>query len=302
MIIDIPTPNDFKHAGISYLNIAWGIVLDLATDLEIARVDEWDSTGEVSDEYWGAAQKPLATVTSLLQQGIEFLIKSRVADVSPFLLIDGSPRDWPKKCNKRDTPFSEFKSIDAQELIRAHDTISKYPFTDQFINLYENIRVRRNTIMHTVDPKLRFTSLDIILNILESSEILLGPQQWIKIREAYLEQDPISVVHSTDSVGIRLIDECLNLIDNLKASELKKYFDFHTRQRRYFCYTCQKEDQTGMLAVTTAQLKPNTPSSKYVFCFVCRRTSEVIRTSCSDKSCRGNVIDAIDGTCLTCFR
>lgn len=169
MITDIPNSEDFRHAGFAYLNLSWRTAIDLGLSLDESDFDEWDEEVSVPIQYWEAAQRPLATAISLLQQGVEFLIKARIAEVSPFLLFEGSPRDWPRGCNQADTSYSAFKTIDAQDLIRAHDTVCSSRFTDDFVNTYEHLRRRRNTIMHTVDPTLRFTATEVLLSVLYSN-------------------------------------------------------------------------------------------------------------------------------------
>lgn len=302
MIIDVPTSDEFRHAGIAYLNLAWSSTLELALNLDEACVEEWDDTGTVPDKYWQSAQRPLATAVSLLQQGAEFLIKSCIAEVSPFLLLDGSPRDWPRHCNQNDTPFSAFKTIDAQDLIRAHDTAVASRLTAAFIDRYERLRSLRNTVMHTIDPRLRFTATEVVVSILEVSENLIGPQSWLPTREQFLNHEPNSIASSADHVEPVLARECLKVIDMLQPAMLRKFFGFNPRQRRYHCYNCQLASADWGLDVTTAQLQPNMPASTNVYCFVCRKNASVVRQPCPNPECRGNVIEAEDKVCLTCYK
>ena len=108
----------------------------------------------MSDEYWASAQKPLSVALALVQQGTELLLKSRIIEVSPFLIFKGDPSLWPSGCDKQEISFSEFKTIDAQDLIRVHDTVVTSRLTEEFKNRYENLRRKRNTIMHTVDKNV----------------------------------------------------------------------------------------------------------------------------------------------------
>ncbi len=301
MIKDIPKSDDFQHSGLAYLNLAWQTAIDLAISLDESDCDEWDSEGIVPNEYWEAAQRPLATAISLLQQGVEFLIKARIAEVSPYLLIDGSPRDWPRRCDQADTVFASFKTLDAQHLIRAHDTICTPRLPSNFISTYEDLRTRRNTIMHTVDPSLRLSATEVLLNVLEVSDTFIGKQLWTSRRANAIRQQPNSFAYWGDSSQAILARECLYLIDVLKPAHLRRFFGFNPKQRRYYCYNCQMAASDWDLDVTTAQLKPNKPESTSVYCFVCRKQSNVVREICSHSDCRGNVLDAEDRICLTCY-
>ena len=301
MIINIPTGEDFRVSGIAYLNLSWDSVLQLVLDLDYLDAYQWDDDGTVKDEYWLRAQRPLAVSVSLLQQATEFLLKSRIAEVSPYLLLDGSPRDWPRSCNQKDTSFAAFKTIDPQDLVRAHDTVVSPRLTAEFVTHCDRWRSVRNTIMHTVDRSLRFTAAEVASSIVEVAENLIGPRSWWEIRESFLEAGANSVLYSSDHVRGLLAFEALKIIDMFKPAQLKRYFGFNPRQRRYYCYDCQLESGDFDLDATTAQLDPNTSTSTTVYCFVCRKRFRVIRRKCTRSDCPGNVI-APDGMCLTCFK
>ncbi len=93
MIIEIPNRDDFDKSGLSMLNLAWGAISELYRNLVNAEVEEWDDDGEVTEEYWQAAQRPISVALALAQQGIELLLKGKIAEISPFLLLVGSPRE-----------------------------------------------------------------------------------------------------------------------------------------------------------------------------------------------------------------
>lgn len=298
MITDIPKPEDFRHAGTAYLNLAWSTCLELANNLDDANSD--NPLEDITDEYWKASQRPLATAVSLIQQGTEFLLKARIAEVSPFLLFAGSPSEWPRHRNRTDIPFSEFKTIQADELIRVCNTVSTVSLSDEFKHRFERLRRIRNTVMHTVDPRLRFNATEIIESILEVSDELIEARIWTAIRRTFLENEPNSVAYSPDHVDPLLALECLSVISMLKPAQLTKHFQFNPRQRRYFCLQCTLASRDWDLRVITAQLLPNTPSSTSLYCFVCRRTEVVSRKDCPEENCHGNVIYE-DGTCLTCL-
>jgi len=298
LITDVPTSDEFSHAGVAFLNLAWSSVIGLA--LELADAKEWGVDDEIDDDYWHAAQRPLATAVTLAQQGTEFLLKSKILETSPFLLLDGSPKDWPKGCNRNDTPFSSFKTIEAQDLIRAYNAVSSSRLSDDFTERFERLRRMRNSVMHTVDPTLRFSAADVIIDVLEISETLMKPAAWMQLRREFLESEPSSVAHSSDHVEPTMAREGLKLIDLLTPSYLDRYFLFKKRQRRYICPNCQYASRDWDLTVTTAQLRPNKPNSNSLYCFVCRTESAVERRACNQSDCPGNVIDMDDATCLTC--
>jgi len=107
-----------------FLNLAWDIVLDLVSEVHQAQMEEWDSDGSVTDEYWTVAQRQLAHVSILVATGSEFLLKSRISALVHFSCWMVSPKDWPRGSITATPAFSLFKTIDAQKLVRAHDTVS----------------------------------------------------------------------------------------------------------------------------------------------------------------------------------
>src|ERR1035437_2923933 len=152
MITEIPSAEDFHEAGFNSLNLAWTIVTELSHELENAQVEEWDADNEVADEYWSKAQSPLANALTLVQQGLELLLKSKIAKVSPFLLLSKEVRDWPSS-DKNDVSFADFRTVDTADLIKLHNSVCSDRLEDAFIQLFNLVRTRRNQIIHQGQDK-----------------------------------------------------------------------------------------------------------------------------------------------------
>lgn len=317
MIQDIPTKADFDNNGIAFLNLAWesvtGISLGLpdqpleqlgadATEEQLQDAAEEDLRwSEAVEDYWNAAQQELATAVALAHQGTEFLLKGKIAAVSPFLLISGDPKDWPAGCDKADTPFADFKTIDAQDLLRAHDTTCSPRLSDKFKERFEQLRRMRNSVMHTVDRRLKFTTQDCLLAILEMVESLLGSGVWIALRKQHLEREPDFDPYSgVDHRLCRLAEEIVHVVDLLEPAQVKRFFNFDKKQRRYLCPECEFECADWDIRVTLARLSPNAPDSTIVSCILCNQEHAVARRKCNQNGCPGNVISVEHGSCLTC--
>lgn len=304
MIVDIPLKDDFAEQGVIFLNLACDKVFDLL--LAFSNLDEWLAfVGNMdSENYRKAAQRSLSTAIAFSQQGAEFLLKAHIAGISPYILISEKPREWPTNCDKQNTEYSAFRTVDAQYLIRIYDTVTEDRLSEEFKRLYNDLRKKRNTIIHTVNRRIQYVNKEVILAILEISETLIGRQQWTKIRRDYLESTPKSSEWSPDETGLRLSREMLTAIDLLGNAELKRFLKFHKKQRRYICPICAEEcshvEQEFQPA--TAQLLPNESSSENLYCFVCRKNITVKRIKCGIHSCKGNVIYMGGGNkCLTCY-
>jgi hypothetical protein len=294
MITDMPTAMEFEQTGIAFLNLAWDSVMSLAFDIEWGQDD---FTEEEIARYWEAAKHPLATALALTHQGIDFLLKGKIARVSPFLLISGSPREWPKHSHKKDTAFSDFHVLDSNDLIRAHDTVSPTRLSNEFVEMCEKLRLRRNSIFHTVDRRMGATVREVLVAILQAVHILMGAKKWVEIRPSYIEKTPASVAFSPDHVEELLVQETEKTVDLLTRSETERLLGFFKQRRRYVCPVCWEKcywiRKCGDHMVRLAQLTPNTPQSTNLHCIVCGQNTTVVRRPCAEKDCRGNVIQPV---------
>lgn len=306
MIKDLPTAEQFEQVALDLLNLAWTSAADLTHNLKLAR-EGWDDEAidrEITDEYWSAAQRPLATATSLVQQAMEFLLKARITTVSPYLLLTD---EWPRGCESRDAAFSEFKTIDANELIRVHNTVGTMRLDPAFIAFFNELRQLRNTATHSLIADRRFSEREVFVSILKTVSFLLLPKTWIDIRRAYLDRDPIAVTHSTDFSPARLAQDITVAIDVMAPADTLTYFGFDKRARAYCCPSCIRRCAEGELGVgesepRLAQLTEKNPECTHAKCILCGRMIEVTREPCAHNGCPGNVIERYTRVCMTCNR
>lgn len=284
------------------LNLAWDAVSALLGHAENSEMAQWDDDGQVTDEFWKAAQQPLGNAQALVQQGVEFLLKARIAEVSPFLLLDRSVRDWPRESASDNTRFAEFRTVDAQDLVRIYNTVRNERLDSAFSQRIDEQRKTRNAFIHSIDKSHRHRPDSLWTTILDVSHFLIGPVRWYTIRRKYLESTPASVAFSTDQVSTELAWEATKLLEVLKPAEQALYLGFAPKARRYICYSCAVECSDAGLQPATAQLRPNSPKSTSVYCFVCDETQEVQRKDCQSSECKGNVIVGDDYVCLTCYQ
>lgn len=297
MIIDIPTKEDFEQSGTTFLNLAWDSVIGMLFDLQES--SEKEEGLDRSDEYWKAAQGKLAVALALAEQGIEFLLKARIIEISPFLLIARNPKDWPSNCESVEVPFATFRTIDAQDLIRVHDTVVPLRLPDPFKRRYDALRRKRNVILHTVDPELRISAKEVVLEILEASNALIGRHAWPRKRRLYLRQMPIQKAFASHDEEQDEVDENDELamemdivIKNLTPAEAKALLGFFKTRRRYYCPTCyQRAWKHAEDIPRLAQLSSRSPGETDLQCIVCGSITKVSRVRCMCTDCKGNVIE-----------
>jgi hypothetical protein len=106
MITDILTSEDMTKAGVNLLNLAWSIGIRLITDLR------WDdmltSLDGLADTYWEKSQPELTNGYAVIDQSIETLLKARITEISPFLLLS---RGFPGRASTQDISFSELQTV-----------------------------------------------------------------------------------------------------------------------------------------------------------------------------------------------
>lgn len=300
MINDIPTSEEFDFAAKAQFDFAWDIVISYLLTLEDAR-----GYGGVEDEdekiYWETARQRILTSLIIAQQGVELAIKGKLVAISPYVLISGNHSDWPKDTGKG-VSFSEFRAIDAQDLIRVHDTVHEKKLDFKFSELFERLRKLRNKAMHTVDKKLNVSAQDVILILLELHEHLYENENWVSTRRNFLNNSAeIQIFFDADIVDGVVAKEFSTVFNFLTPVETMQFFKVDKKQRLYYCPQCKYDSaEHDRVDPKYAVLRPNKPDSEELFCFVCDSLHSVEREDCSDEACKGNVISTDYNSCCTC--
>jgi hypothetical protein len=290
------------------LNHAWGIVVDQA--LEFQSYEDYGGDGsEIVEEYTEASRSELFVALSLVHAGMDHLLKSRIASVSPFLLITSPPHEWPKKCDQRDTPFADFKMIDSHSLPRAYNAIVPDKLTVEFEQQIQELRRQRNRIIHTVPEGLTPEAHDVLTMILRSTHELLGPLSWIGMRMASLAASPVSTIQPDGDSSV-INRELRQVIRLLNPAHIKKYLQIDKKRRLYTCPICmadctEAEEDSDNYQVGVAQLTPESAGATTLRCVVCANDTEVTRTKCQVTGCPGDVlapdyVDEEELRCMTC--
>lgn len=314
MILEFPTKDDFYSAANGFLNSSWDSVTEHLHEFEqLHGVVEDSQHEEDSKLYWASAKQTLVNATALVQQAVEFYIKGRIVEVSPYLLLSGNPQSWPRGCNKNDIEFSAFRTLDAQDLIKVHDTVYPERFSNQFIQWNEALRTIRNKVMHTVDRSISVTPEELINFILYAHCYFSGSLSWFEVRRKYLENMPANSMKSIQSddnyesyiVNALLIDFRL-AIDALAPAACKEYFDYDKKTRHLHCpkcvkivsrmdfWDCELIDDLGRTYQKTSELG-------VYLCSLCGHKGKVLERKCEELGCEGKLQDSESGICFSCF-
>ena len=299
MTVNVPTADDFFTAGKELLDFAWDITAQLLKNFDEAEYFGVDPA-EISESYWLSARRRLTTALSITQQGVEFVLKGRITQISPYLLLADPPTKWPSPNEVTTVDFSSFRTIDAQDLVRVHDTFAAQRLNAAFVVKFHELREKRNRIMHSVDKKLTVHVKEVIDSLLFMHKALFPKEGWGAVRLSFLETAPESELGAIDLAVNTTAWELDLVLGLLSPAQVKAYFDIDKKQRRYTCPACYSKANTDNgFEHKLALLQPNSATSTTLYCLICNATYPVDRDGCTEAKCKGNVISE-DGMCLTC--
>jgi hypothetical protein len=313
MIINIPTKADFDESANNLLNLAWDQITALLNEYSQLSDTFYDSEFDEGDKtrYWSAARQTLTTSLTLIQQAVEFFIKGRIVAISPFLLISGTASSWPKGANSTDVSFSSFRSIDAQDLIKVHDTVCAEKFADKFIQFNNEMREQRNKIIHTVDKQVEVHPEKLLESILFVHDYFLVSHKWLQSRKSYSYNQPSNSPRHIRSEGLNepyilleLLKDMEIIVNNLPPKTVKEYFGFDKKSHALHCPKCyQKASEMDFFdhELLEETFKPyRKVKDKNYDCVICGHHGQLASTRCTEDYCESPHIDYESGLCLNC--
>lgn len=321
MINNLPSADDYKDVAFECLIQAYK---------NICKVDNEELDEEVDRaEIWTYNEIVLKTSVILTHQGIEALLKSKISEKTPLLLIEQKRANWKTLPNSDDCDFADLYTISGDELLRTfYATVNLDDYDSDFVNHFEEARVLRNRLVHGIGADTLYPEPVLIL-ILKTFTILCGKDSfWTALQDkfydhpAHLTGEPRFVFDEEQQyVHLEYLEALLG------KGELNNHFEHNWKARRYLCPDCT--GQEGVLVTDDGEvsqypnfrytfLKPNEPTSTNVNCIVCNQDFEVIRKDCDKDECKGNVIfinreeeeidedtgEVLEGPsyiCLTCY-
>jgi hypothetical protein len=324
MLTNIPVANDYKNVGVECLVQAYKSIFS---------IDNGELMPDVlREDIWKYNEIVLRTSIVLIHQGIESLLKGKIAEKSPLLIVDQKRAEWKTLPNSGDENFADLYTIAGNDLLRTfYACIPTNSINDDFVAHFENIRIQRNKIVHGIGGEA-INPDEVLKLILWTFTYLLGQGSfWESYKEKFYS-------HPGHGVGyIELEDEEVQQYVHLEyleaiigKGELNNHFKVDFKARRYYCPDCTARGGVLVKGDGTVEeyptgkwtfLLPNTPESTDVECLVCGEIFEVERQDCNsveEIACKGNVIyldeegdkdektgevfDEDSFICLTCMR
>lgn len=291
MIVDVPNSETLAQICINGLNAAWNAALRVLFELADANVAEWDEDFSARRDYVRASQPNLLSVLSNIQQALELGVKSRIAAVSPYLLIAGDVKQWPKGRDGNVISFYEFRTIDAFDLVRVHNSVCSSVLPDSFCKIFNEMRRKRNVIVHLGGGDIEVDAKDLLPLILECFGHLFPDRCWVEERYKYEESQPIYKLHGNDFLTMDLVGEFKGVVSLLKPSLLRKHYGYDNRKAKYICVSCTDEEASQLGSRTAlAQIRSADADKAQLYCCVCAKENEVLRQPCVVMGCKNALI------------
>jgi hypothetical protein len=252
MIVGVPDHHTLRETAIGWMNLAWDTAIGEARDFQDAEFLYEDVEKERGKDvaqaaiakHWRAKQLVLNNAFSLLQQSLEIALKAKIAEVSPFLLIAGDPRSWPKpKDGSNLIDFSSFRTIDAVQLCGAVNTVSPAPLSKDFTEFYDRLRQSRNKIAHLNASAIIIEVKSLLIDILTAQKHLFPDIRWTTFRHEYLRStehydDKDNLFSGDDYTPDVMTSEVKAAMQALDSHHLKEFFFFDNSKTAYRCPHC----------------------------------------------------------------
>lgn len=308
MLVDVPDKNDFQIAAENLINSAWDSLTKL---LENHVVLEDIETNKLDKErYWLYAKPQLTSATAMVQHAVEFYLKAKILSISPYLLISSEPRMLPKRSGSKDISFTEFRTLDAQDLLKVHNTFSSEKLGGEFRQWFHDMRLMRNKIMHTVDKQLSIEPAELAMSILQGHEYLVGKNCWIGSRTSFLNRSPehgvkIGTTEEHDAyIHLAIHQEISLVINKLSPSNAKQFFEYDKNSPSETCTNCYEKFSRSEFFdcnwtdpfIKTLQKKNS--ACEEMECIVCGYTAGSSKVEC--EKCGNFGVDTSTRKCLWC--
>ncbi|TLX26582.1 hypothetical protein FE904_06940 [Chryseobacterium indologenes] len=292
MIKNLPTSSDYKNVAFECLIQAYKSICKIDNEELEEGVDRSD--------IWNYNEIVLKTSVVLTHQALEALLKAKISEKTPLLLLEQKREFWKTLPDNEDSDFADLYTISGQDLLRTFfATVNIQEYTTELVNHFEEVRKIRNKLVHGISAN-KLSPEQVHKLILNTFSLLCGKDSfWTTLQDkfynhpAHLEGEPKFVFDKFDQyVHLEYLEAILG------KGELNKHFSIDFKARRYLCPDCTGE--AGVLVndgnvikypnFKYTFLKPNEPTSTNVHCIVCNQDFEVERIDCNKEECKGNVI------------
>lgn len=187
MIKNLPSEEGLRTAALRSYFRAWDSIItgiidfgQTYSEIEPFNADAGDGWDEERQAYVDAWQPELHAAQALLQNANELALKSRIAAVSPYLLLLNA--DLRFSSIAQDVDFSELRTLDAVDLPRAVNTLTSTPVNAAYVERYGELRSSRNKYEHLGDTNTPLDPVKLLTSMAQTYFDLWPNRMWLKDR------------------------------------------------------------------------------------------------------------------------
>ncbi|WP_375549734.1 hypothetical protein ABWI01_04980 [Oceanicaulis alexandrii] len=287
-VLNIPTPADFESDALSSLNLAFETFERFIRNHKYVIEDAGDETSDAI-LHLIKSKSHFINIINLCFLSCELSIKSKICEVSPYLLLEG-PRNHPKSANQP-LSFGSLRSISASDLKKVCEIFVPDHYSNSGWDFFDKLRKFRNEATHTSmseTPKL----LDIFEIITDTCKYFYESKNPFPLRIKLIEESE-AILEAPDHLRNWAVYE----FDRLRNFFGSKYFkeNFGIPDTKLLpcgvCYNSGSDwnDQPG-----TARIEKDK-----IYCYACGNHDEYYRRHCIICE-RPNLFSKIGDICLNC--
>jgi hypothetical protein len=313
MIVNLPTSEAMNTTALKLYFRAWHGIVGVLHDFDQVyhgEVKDWiePSDGNYADEradYIENAQEELHAILSIVQQANELALKSRIAAVSPYLLLLNNHLVF--SAIGSDTEFASLRTLDAVDLPKAVNTLTQIPVGPKYMQRYSELRIQRNQYTHLGDTSSALDPFKMSATMIEQYLELWSTRSWWK--------DRVEATHGREGFfedkHWSPLQEIMFLLDYdrllIPAADFKKLFGVKKSDVRFGCHKCQSDwavSRNGPIIKETRTAFYD-KSKKTIHCLICDEDFAALVQTCSSTDCDGKFIspDIAEfgaGQCFSC--
>jgi hypothetical protein len=306
LILNLPSAKEMEQTALRIYFSAWVSLMRVVAEMQDEHHEDYDyvdseltlnqdKTDANRAHFVELAQPDLQLIYSMIQHSQEIALKSKLCEVSPFLLLLGTEvRTWAKP----NGDFSTFRTIDASDLLKVADAVFPKNFSDSFKQQYDVVRGGRNKIQHLGAYKDQLDPMVLVDIMVKQYGTLHKNKTWLHNRLSFQRAVRHSAFYDKRWNELTAMFEELSIVfDVFTNRQYKEIFGFSRQTRRYLCLECLWDSKSD-IRVHTATLSE---AGDTVTCHLCGSSQEVLRHDCRDPECKSNVLTPDERhTCLVC--
>jgi hypothetical protein len=252
--------------------------------------------------YIDECQDDLQAILANIQQSNELALKARICAVSPYLLLLES--QVPLSNDPRQVDFFDLRTIDAQKLPQAVNTLCETPLPPTFVTQYEKLRRDRNRYTHLGHARTDLNPLEMLIGLADLYADLWPGRPWLRDHMRVAARDRVAGFGDkfwNPSFGV--LNSWSTDMQLMPPARFRRLFGINRAALRYLCHECRTGAETaggmeGLEAPTAFRIK----GESAIRCLACMTDWPFAEEPCHRKSCKGRVMGAgpHQGACHVC--